>query len=144
MEWCSVGCFDFHRIRNSTFHVKSFVSGAQFMGFLRICCKFIVHKLFKVWRQSRLFHPFIHDFSVSRKKLQSLRDTQVSCWVCETSYHDGHFNLKTRLELPNFRQLVQNEFTIFLQNICRSRIRRQNSKCGKRYLQICGNRITQV
>ena len=78
-----VGCFDFHRFGNSALHVKSFVSRAQFMGLAWIYCKFISHKLFKVWRQSWLFLPFIHHFSVNRKKLhipERLKSQLLSVW----------------------------------------------------------------
>jgi len=59
------------------------------MGFVGINCKFVLHKLFQVWRQSRLFQPFIHHFSVNGKKLHSPeRHTIELLRACETSYQN--------------------------------------------------------
>ena len=57
---------------------------------------------------------------------------------------DPNLYSNTTLETLNLEHLVQIEFVIFLQSNCRSRIRRQNSLCGKRFFQICENRSTLI
>ena len=135
------GCFDFHRFWHTAFHMKCFMSGAQFNGFVRIQCKFILHKLFKVWRQNCFFFSHLSIITEWTEKSFEAWESHKSAGEC---YHDGHFDSKTRRETPKLWQLVQNEFAIFLLNICRSRIRRQNSSCRKPYLQVCENRSTLI